>query len=135
MTKKLRNGFSKQRFSGKGVPKNLKEAVTWYQKAAEQGHAGAQYNLAAAYTSGQGVKKDAKLSLKWMVSAAERGHQSAVNFFLKGAEKGNAAAQHQLGGMYLNGKGVPKNTDEGLKWYKKAAEQGYPNSHAFLGTI
>ena len=28
-----------------GVPEDDAEAVRWYRKAAEQGHAGAQYNL------------------------------------------------------------------------------------------
>ncbi|MBR6802989.1 MAG: SEL1-like repeat protein [Kiritimatiellae bacterium] len=32
-------------YEGDGVPKNLVEAVKWYQKAAEQGHAGAKQRL------------------------------------------------------------------------------------------
>jgi TPR repeat protein len=31
--------------NGKGVSKDAKQAVYWYKKAAEQGYAGAQYNL------------------------------------------------------------------------------------------
>jgi TPR repeat protein len=34
---------------GKGVLKDDKQAVYWYQKAAEQGLAEAQYNLGAMY--------------------------------------------------------------------------------------
>jgi TPR repeat protein len=37
---------------GKGVLKNDKQAVYWYQKAAEQGLAEAQYNLGAMYANG-----------------------------------------------------------------------------------
>ena len=35
--------------NGEGVEQDFKEAVKWYQKAAEQGFAGAQYNLGAMY--------------------------------------------------------------------------------------
>ena len=34
------------------------EAVRWYRKAAEQGHAEAQYNLGSCYDNGDGVAKD-----------------------------------------------------------------------------
>ena len=33
------------RHAGKGVQQNNAEAVKWYQQAAAQGHAGAQYEL------------------------------------------------------------------------------------------
>jgi TPR repeat protein len=34
--------------TGEGVAKDAPEAVKWYHKAAEQGHAGAQHNLGPA---------------------------------------------------------------------------------------
>ena len=42
-------------------------------KAAEQGHAGAQYRLALMYYTGNGVVKSAKKGLEWMTKAAEQG--------------------------------------------------------------
>jgi TPR repeat protein len=36
-----------------------------------------------------------------------------------------AAAQYNLGIMYRNGRGVPKNDSEAVKWYRKAADQGH----------
>lgn len=41
------------------------------------------------------------------------------------AGQGNAEAQHNLGGCYLEGNGVVKNSMEAAKWFRKAAEQGY----------
>jgi hypothetical protein len=41
------------------------------------------------------------------------------------ANKGNVEAQFKVGEMYENGFGVTKNTEEGLKWITKAAEQGH----------
>jgi TPR repeat protein len=40
------------------------------------------------------------------------------------AEQGDAAAQFNLGLMYRNGEGVPKDYAEAANWYRKAAEQG-----------
>ncbi len=40
---------------GLGVTQDYAEAMKWYRKAAEQGHAGAQHNLGFMYTEGQGI--------------------------------------------------------------------------------
>jgi TPR repeat protein len=36
-----------------GSPKDQAEAATWFRRAAEQGHASAQYNLGVAYLRGR----------------------------------------------------------------------------------
>jgi flagellar biosynthesis GTPase FlhF len=46
-------------------------------------------------------------------------------FQMKLANKGNVEAQFKVGEMYENGFGVEKNTEEGMKWITKAAEQGH----------
>ena len=45
---------------GQGVKQNYKEAVKWYQVAAEQGLAQAQHNLGVMYSKGEGVPRDDK---------------------------------------------------------------------------
>src|ERR1035437_2125964 len=42
------------------------------------------------------------------------------------AAKGDPDAMLQLGQIYLNGRGVSTNTDEGMKWVQKAATAGNP---------
>ena len=49
------------------------------------------------------------------------------------AEKGNAAAQYNLGIMYRTGRGVLKDDKEAVKWYRKAAEQGDAIAQLNLG--
>lgn len=51
------------------------------------------------------------------------------------AEQGVARAQNNLGVLYENGKGVPQNIEEALKWYRLAAEQGYAGAQNNLGLI
>ncbi len=40
----------------------MKQAFYWCQKAAENGHIDAQYNLASLYLDGKGIEKDLKKS-------------------------------------------------------------------------
>ena len=51
------------------------------------------------------------------------------------AEKGNAAAQNNLGLMYANGLGVAKDEVEAVKWYRKAADQGDTDAQLNLGVM
>ena len=41
--------------------------------------------------------------------------------------------QFNLGGMYRDGRGVQQNYAEALKWFRKAADQGYDSAQASLG--
>ena len=41
------------------------------------------------------------------------------------ADQGLAEAQYNLGVMYANSIGVPKDYNEAAKWYRKAADQGF----------
>jgi TIR domain-containing protein/Sel1 repeat-containing protein len=89
---------------------NYDQVVQWYRKAAEQGHAGAQYSLGRMYDLGWGV--------------AEDNHQ-AVQWYRKAAEQGHAGAQYNLGMMYDRGWGMAKDAIQAVQWYRKAAKQGY----------
>ncbi len=53
--------------------KDPKEAVKWYRKAADQGHAGAQHNLGWMYANGEGGERDPKEAVKWYRKAADQG--------------------------------------------------------------
>lgn len=49
------------------------------------------------------------------------------------AEKGDPAAQTQLGLAYRNGKGVNQDLEEAVKWYTRAAEKNHAEAQAYLG--
>jgi hypothetical protein len=80
-----------------------------YQKAADQGSAYSQYNLAWRYENGEGVPKD---------------FGKAAQLYKKAADQGAADALFNLALLYENGKGVPKNLGKAVQLYKKAADQG-----------
>ena len=62
---------------GAGVWRNEPKAIEWYRKAAVQGHAHGQFNLALCLESGFGTRKDETLALEMYRKAAEQGHLNA----------------------------------------------------------
>lgn len=51
-------------------------------------------------------------------------YNEAVNWLRPAAERGNAAAQNNLGICYLHGYGVTQDYDMAAEWIRKSAEQG-----------
>ena len=71
-----------------------------------------------------------------IASGASAQSQSAVDIqqLTQKAEAGDAQAQTDLGNRYYYGKeGVAKDFTEAVKWYRKAAEQGYARAQRNLG--
>jgi len=62
---------------GEGVEKDPKEAASWYEKAADQGHPYSMYKLADMYEKGEGVAKDDAKAAEWFKKAAESGAAKA----------------------------------------------------------
>jgi hypothetical protein len=81
-------------------------AVALFRSLAEQGYAGAQFQLGFLYRSGRGVPQDYAEALKWLRRAAAQG---------------NRYAQSNLGFMYRDGEGVPKDYVQAHMWFNLAA--------------
>ena len=58
-----------------------------------------------------------------------------MKWYTKAAKQGDVDGVFNLGAVYLNGKGVPKNEKEAFKWITKAAEQGDSEAQNVLGGI
>ncbi|MGA2577190.1 MAG: tetratricopeptide repeat protein [Bryobacteraceae bacterium] len=56
----------------RAVPQNYTLAVRWTHKAAEQGNAGAQYNIGCLYAQGRRVPQDYVQAHMWLNLAASR---------------------------------------------------------------
>jgi uncharacterized protein len=83
--------------------------VTWYRKAAEQGHPGAQWSLGTMYRDGREVP---------------RAYAAAASLYRKSADQGHVFAQYDLGTMYAKGQGVPQDYASAYMWYSLAAVRG-----------
>lgn len=78
-------------------------------KAAEEGDAKAQYDVARSYQTGGGVAKDEAKAIYWLA---------------KSAEQGLMEAETSLGSAYDLGMGVPISNRKAVYWWQKAAKQG-----------
>ena len=65
----------------------------------------------------------------------KKDYASAVEYYRKAAEIGNAASMNSLGICYGFAKGVEKDPQQSLEWYTKAAERGYGNAMLNLGMM
>ena len=126
---------------GEGVPQDYAEAVKWLRRAAAQGDAAASSKLGFMYSLGEGVPQDNTEAVRWFRRAVEQCEQGgfcpsgALGMLDLMAGQGDADAQFNLGAMYLDGKGVPRDTAEAAKWTRRAAEQGHAGAQNNLGLI
>jgi TPR repeat protein len=58
-----------------------------------------------------------------------------MEWFLKAAGQNHQLAQHNLGIMYSNGIGIPKDDKKAEEWYLKAAKSGFVSSQINLGIM
>lgn len=100
--------------NGMGVERDLNQALHWYQVAAEQGLAEAQYNLAHLLVSEE-------------LSAA-----AAAGWMRKAAEQGMADAQYLMGVIYAEGIGLEMDDVRAVEWLKRAIAQGHEEAARFL---
>jgi uncharacterized protein len=119
--------------NGEGVPKDQAVARMWLTKAAEQGHANAQFYVGARFYS----TRYSSIRPMWGSTEAEvPGNESAalaVIWLTKASEQGIADAQYMLGNMYNYAEGgIPQDGAAAVKWLTKAAEQGHDQAQADL---
>ncbi|MCM1513099.1 MAG: hypothetical protein NC112_08350 [Oxalobacter formigenes] len=133
-------------YAREGTEKACREAVKWYTRAAEKGHAVSCFNLGNIYYAGRGVAQDYARAADWYELAARQGvaraqdnlglmffhgrgrpvePETAVYWFRQAANQGFAPAQYKLAIHLDAGVGVEPNREEALYWFRKAASQGH----------
>lgn len=142
-------------YKGQGVPKNNGKAMKWFKKAAEQGHADAQYNLGVMYDYDVEIPgeeeaynaqkkyadqenlsnaEDVLISTQNLIHNFNQFQFEASKWYKKAALQGHAEAQHELGMRYAMGEGgLKEDYVEAAKWWKKAAEKGHSRAQYELG--
>lgn len=133
-----------QRYAaGRGVARDLAEALRWYMRAASRGLAPAQFRVAGMYERGLGVETDIEKARSWYLRAAQQGHVKAmhnlavlsvggsradyatgVKWFTEAAGYGLADSQFNLAILNQNGLGVAKDVKLAYRWLSLAARGG-----------
>ena len=90
-------------------------------EAAQRGEPAAQCALGARYARGEGVVQDLPSALAW---------------YTKSAQQGNANAQWNVAVMHARGQaGLNPDARQAAQWCEKAAEQGFAPAQAMLGQM
>ena len=124
-----------------GVPCDADRALTWLNKAADQGSAEAAYDIGNLYVSptlllhpGSSMQQDGKAAVKWWRKAAEQGYIPAQNKLGEIYESGMNVSD--FSGKYRRQRDVVHaDYAEAVKWYSTAATQGDIPSAAALGDL
>lgn len=99
---------------GYGVSVDNESEFTWMKRAADLGSVYGQGNLANCYYEGRGTEQDYFLARQW---------------YTKAANGGNDYAATEIGKMEMDN----NNYEEAVKWFRKAAENGYADAQNRLG--
>ncbi len=67
------------------------------------------------------------------IAIDRRGHPLSPDDLRKLAEQGDPDAEWQLGILYHDGDGVPKDDAVAVRWFERSAEQGYVSAQSTLG--
>ena len=120
--------------------KKYDEALAWYERAAAQGFRPAELNLAQMYEKGIGVRQDSdaargryrKLAAVGDGEARYRAARLAANagdtaealrLYERGAKDDELRSILDLGELYEQGRGVPRNLPRASEYYERAAER------------
>ncbi len=106
---------------GSGVPRNDQQVMNLFTRAAQNGNAEAQFNLAMNYSQGlYGAPKNDQEAFKWAQAAASQGYAQAERF---------------LGACYEYGFGVQANPAQAKIWYDKAMAQGLSPQGSIFSSV
>ena len=106
-------------FGAGGLPRNAGQAARNYEAAAGAGMPFAQYRLGKLAEEG----------------AAPGGRARAIRLYTEAAQGGVAQAAHNLGFLYLQGRGLPRDSAKAARWFTLAAEKGVAESQYNLGLM
>jgi uncharacterized protein len=131
------------------TPANANDAVTFNAmvKLANKGDAEAQYHVGMMYNNGIGTQQDIRQAFEWFQKSAASNDPlgayklgcyydgqgagvvasdstEALKYKLIAAKAGYALAQHDVAILYDR----QGNSEEALKWWKMAGDQGYPSA-------
>jgi len=107
-------------FGDKGIPVDYKEALKYYERAAEKGNPLAENAIGGIYYEGLGVPSDQK---------------KGAEYIQRAANKGMTRAQVHLADILLIGDILPKNKIEALKWLFRANVQGEVTARVTLRNL
>ena len=143
-----------------GVERDLSQAITWYEKAANQNFVKAQYALGLCYSNYEEYKElyDKEKALGWYLKASRKGSikatlkaaniyesynyskaqteenkKKAFILYKELADQDNSHGTFKLGWCHYTGYGTQKDRDKAYPFFKAAAEKKHADGIYYLG--
>lgn len=136
--------ISAQKSLGKLYEGSGDKSIKWYEMAANQGDAEAEYLLGILYLFDKKYIDGEDIAIKWLTKSSEKGNSNAqcalasiyeeskknkngkksIELYTLSANSGNIHAQSMLGFAYLLGEYVKVDHQKSFNWFLRAAEQG-----------
>jgi TPR repeat protein len=140
---------------GLGTPPDPARAQEWYHRAAADRYPPAMVLLASLYSHGKGVLQDRVEASRLLERAAEQGYAPAKTDLallylsppdaprgdadalglLRKAARRDPKAAFLLGWCYQHERGVRRDLARAMKWYRKAANQGFAAAENNIGFL
>ena len=139
---------------GLGVGQDLEKAISYLEKAADNGNIDALLKAALAHDDGGWANLDYEKACHYYAQLAETDNAvaitnlafnyergagvpkdiaKAVELYEKGSQLGDVRAMTNLASLYQNDEDVGKNETRAIELLAKAANQGYPRAEILLG--
>ncbi|GHG37056.1 tetratricopeptide repeat protein [Streptomyces zaomyceticus] len=127
--------------NGIGMPSDPERASNLFRSSAESGDGYAAFNLSVNYYNGIGVRRNFREFSHWLKKSAElgipeacavladqlaeRGNQTeALNWYVKAAESGHAAAMFAAGVRFRDGAGTDPDPVQAVRWFLSMLDRG-----------
>lgn len=141
--------------AGRGVKKDMIQAIGWYSRAVAKGDIKAHTSMAELYGRELQIEPDHSKAEQMLREAAEKGNVAAqvdlAWYYSEGAEgaksptmaytwmkiaadRGNSAAEYNMGKFYDKGIGCTPDARQAFEWYLKAAEHGNADAMQIVGS-
>lgn len=151
----MQAALGQQYLDGRGVLQDYAAAVKWLTLAAEAGEPSAMNNLGKLYFEGLGVQQDIQAAIVWFEKAAQNGTPDmlydlatvlestqdatalirAYDLYTRGAAAGHVPSAVNLGVMYQNGSGIPRNLERAKTLYETGVAANHPRALNNLGLL
>ncbi|MBI2088945.1 MAG: sel1 repeat family protein [Deltaproteobacteria bacterium] len=105
-------------FGHAGIPQDLREALRWFKRAAEQGIWLPEAWVGDFYYAGIGIPVDYAEALRWYTRASNNGYHSRM-----------------IGYLYLNGQGVERDYFEARRRFQLAANGGDETARKIMADL
>jgi TPR repeat protein len=138
-------------YSTRHTPEDNRKALEYFIQAADAGNRDGKYFAGECfYYPKPGLVPDEAKALQYLHEAAALGELKSMNllgtyyrkihrydearrYLEEGARAGLPLAIANLGVLYINGEGMPKNPEKAVELFRQAAEQGEPGGMYLYG--